>query len=151
MNRVSDYDATSKFIMIHVKKTYIRGNDVFEALRTNVKPDMSKWELTLEFEDSMETVDNTRLNKQHELKCEMEYDVHLKRKETHEQNLHKAYAELLERCTMAMKAKLEARTTFESVVHNNPIMLIKAIKEFFYVLKSPGTKWLQFLMPSKTT
>ena len=102
-----------------------------EALRTNVKLDMSKWEPTLEFEGSTETVDNARLNKQHELKCEMEHDVHLKRKETHEQNLHKAYAKLWERYTTAMKEKLEARNTFESVVHNNPIILIKVIKEHF--------------------
>lgn len=59
----------------------------------------------------------------------MGHDVCNKRKETHEQNLHKASAELWEHCTAAMKEKLEARTTFESDTCNNPIMLIKAIKD----------------------
>ena len=59
----------------------------------------------------------------------MEYDACLKRKDACDQNLHKACAELWERCTTAMKAKLEARTTFKSETYNDPIMLIKAIKE----------------------
>ena len=100
-----------------------------EAFRANIKPDMSEWESALEFEGSTEDADNTRLNKQHELKHEMECDVRLKRKEKCEQNLHKACAELRERCTTAMKAKLEAMTTFESVTCNNLIVIVKAIKE----------------------
>ena len=47
-----------------------------EALRTCVKPNVSKWEPTLEFVDSSGETDNTRLNRHHELKYEMEYDVH---------------------------------------------------------------------------
>ena len=35
VNRVSNYDATSQLIMNHAKKTYVRGNDVSEALRIN--------------------------------------------------------------------------------------------------------------------
>ena len=34
VNRVSDYDATSQFIINHIKKTHVRDNDVSEALRT---------------------------------------------------------------------------------------------------------------------
>ena len=41
---------------------------------------MTKWEPTLEFEESMDDVDNARLNKKHELKYKMEYDQCLKRK-----------------------------------------------------------------------
>ena len=129
MNRVSDHDATSQFIANHEKKTYIRGNGMSEAFRTNVKPHVSKWKPTLEFEESTETVVNTRLNKPHEFKCEMECDAHLKIKDAREKNLHKAYAESWERCTTATKGKLEDSTTFESDVCDNPIMLVKAIKE----------------------
>ena len=67
VNRVSDYDTTLQFIVHHIKKTCVRGNDTSEALRTNVKPDVSKNEPTLEFEELMEIVDNARMNKQHEL------------------------------------------------------------------------------------
>ena len=40
VNRVSDYDATSQFVMNHEKKTCVRGNDMSEVLRENVKLDM---------------------------------------------------------------------------------------------------------------
>ena len=129
VNRVSDHDDTSKFVVNQKKKTCIRGNDMSEALRKNGKPDMSKWEPALEFEDSTETVDNTRLSEQHELKHKIEHDVCLKRKETCRQNIHKAYVELWECYATAMKGNLEARTTFESVTCNNTIVLVKEIKE----------------------
>ena len=55
--------------------------------------------------------------------------THLQRKEFYDQNPHKDYAELWERCAMAVKAKLESRTTFESAMRNGPIILIEATKE----------------------
>ena len=51
VNRVSDYDKTSQFIINHVKKTYVRGDDISEALRTHVKPDMTTLEPVLKFSD----------------------------------------------------------------------------------------------------
>ena len=36
VNRVVDRDNIPQFIMSHTKKTYVRGDDVSEALRTNV-------------------------------------------------------------------------------------------------------------------
>ena len=129
INRVSDYDDTSQFIINHIKKTYVRGNDIAEALRMSVKPDTEKWQPDLEYKESTEEVDNTRLNKQYEMKYKMDYDVCLKKKEQYDQNTIKAYAELWERCTTAMKAKIEARTTYESDIYNKPIALLKAIKE----------------------
>ena len=47
VNHASDYGATSQFIMNHAKKICVRGNDTHEALRTNMKPDVSKWEAAL--------------------------------------------------------------------------------------------------------
>lgn len=129
INRVSDYDDASQFIANHIKKTYVRGNDVAEASRVRVKPDAEKWQPELEFVESTEEDDNTRLNKQHEMKCKMDYDVCLKRKEQCDQNAIKAYAELWQHCATAMKAKIEARSTYESITCNDPIPLLKAIKE----------------------
>ena len=73
VNRVTNYDTTSQFIMNHIKKTYVRGDDVSEALRRYVKVDTSKWEPTLEFADLSVETDNTRLDRQHELKYKIEY------------------------------------------------------------------------------
>lgn len=154
VNRASNYDATLQLIANHAKKTCVRGNNMSEALWANVKPDVTDWKPALEFEESIEDADNTRLNKQHKLKCKMEYDAYLKRKETCEQNLHKACAELWERCAMAVKAKLEARTTFKSDACDDLIMLVKAIKEHslcFEELRCKMAAWKSEAKGKKTT
>ena len=43
VTRASDYDVTSQFIINCIKKIYVRGNNVAEALRAHVNPDMTKW------------------------------------------------------------------------------------------------------------
>ena len=92
--RVSNHDATSQFITNHMKKTWIRSSNTPEVLRSNAKLGTPKWEPALEFEESAEDTFITRLNEKHELKHKMDYDACIKIKETHEQNLHKACAEL---------------------------------------------------------
>ena len=53
----------------------------------------------------------------------------MKRTRAYEENCYKAYAEIWERCNKAMKAKIESRKDYESVIYNKPIKLIDAIKE----------------------
>ena len=77
----------------------------------------------------MEEVDSTRLNKQYEMKCKMDDDACLKRKEQHDQNEIAACAKLWERRATAVKAKIEVRTACELDACDNPISLLKAIKE----------------------
>ena len=93
------------------------------------EPDVTTWQPVLKNSDSTVTTEKITLDRQHELMIQMEYDVCLKRKELYDQNLHKAYEESWERCATAMKAKLEARTTFVSNMCNDPVTLIKATKE----------------------
>ena len=59
----------------------------------------------------------------------MECDAYLKKKNIFEENERKAHADLQEHCAKALKAKLEARSDFENTTHNNPINLLKSIKE----------------------
>jgi hypothetical protein len=44
-------------------------------------------------------------------------------------NMSKAYAFLWEQCARAMQNEIEARTDYESSIKNNPIELLKAIKQ----------------------
>ena len=55
VNRVSDYDATSKFITNHMKNTCVRGNDMSEAFRTCAKPNMKNLGSSLKLSDSTVT------------------------------------------------------------------------------------------------
>eukprot|EP00957_Ditylum_brightwellii_P132194 10079828-Ditylum_brightwellii.AAC.1 len=46
--QASDYKITLEFVINHIKKTFTRGNDVAEALRTFVKPDPETWKPMLQ-------------------------------------------------------------------------------------------------------
>jgi hypothetical protein len=48
---------------------------------------------------------------------------------TYENNQVKAYAVIWERCTRGMRQKIESRVEFPHKIENNPIELLKAIKE----------------------
>ena len=67
-------------------------------------------------------------NKQFEIEFKSDYDAYRKRLHINENNLTRAYALLWERCTKAMKNKIESRSDFETI-RNDPISLLKAIKE----------------------
>jgi hypothetical protein len=51
----------------------------------------------------------------------MKTDLQMKQK--------KAYAFLWEQCTKAMKNKIESNSKFESIIKNDPIELLKIIKQ----------------------
>ena len=54
----------------------------------------------------------------------------MKRKRDYEENMFKAYAEIWDRCNKAMQRKIEARTDYQANIYNDPIELLKAIKEY---------------------
>jgi hypothetical protein len=58
-----------------------------------------------------------------------ELDEAMKRKRTYEDNMFKAYALLWERCAKAMQDKIASRSDYDNVVYNDPIALLRAIKE----------------------
>ena len=100
-----------------------------EALRTHVKPDITKLEHALNLSDSIVTTEKTRLDRQYEIQHKMEHDLCLKIEELFDKNSHKVCAKSWERCTTAMKAKLLSRNAFDSETQNDPIMIIKVIKK----------------------
>jgi hypothetical protein len=47
----------------------------------------------------------------------------------YEDNTFKAYALLWERCAKAMQSKIGSRSDYDTTVYNDPIQLLRAIKE----------------------
>ena len=68
-------------------------------------------------------------SKQFEIEFKTKYDEYRKQVKCYEVNQVKAYALLWERCTKGMKNKIKARSDCDSHIENNPIKLLKAIKE----------------------
>jgi hypothetical protein len=127
--QASDYETTTEFLINHIKKIYDYGNDIGSALETLQPVDTSTWKPSMQ--QSKQTTDTALRdmeNKQFEIEFKSDYDAYRKRLHINENNLTRAYALLWERCTKAMKNKIESRSDFETI-RNDPISLLKAIKE----------------------
>ena len=70
-----------------------------------------------------------RETKEFKLILKAELDKVIRRKREHSHNIFKAYAEFQDRCNKALKVLIEARMNHKTNIHNNPITLLRAIKE----------------------
>ena len=77
-------------------------------------------------------------DRQYELDYNIDYKAHKYGITKHEENLVKACEFLWDRCSIAMRAKIEARKDYDTL-KNDPIELIKAIKE--YAMAYQDTKY----------
>ena len=80
-NHASECEETSQFVTKYVKKPCTRGNDIAEALRTNVKPGTGAWEPELIASSSTGDDAAKQNNRQYERKHKMEHDTCMKRKD----------------------------------------------------------------------
>ena len=127
--QASDYEITADFVVNHIKKTFDRGNDIAEALRTLVKANPDVWKPTLQASTDADKEIKEREDKQFVMEYKAELDEAIRRKRTYENNTYKAYALLWERCNKAMQNKIASRSDYDTAVYNNPISLLRAIKE----------------------
>jgi hypothetical protein len=74
---------------------------------------------------------NTKVkeNKQFEFKCKAELNEFMQKKRVFKDNLFKAFALFWDQCAKAMQAKIMSRSDYESAMYNNPLALLKAMKE----------------------
>ena len=124
-----DYESTTKFLINHIKKTFEFGNDIRSALKDLKPVDTDQWKPSMQVSISPEDKINEAETRQLEIEFKADYDAYRKRVQTYDNNQTKAYALLWERCMKGMKNKIEARSDYESKIENDPIQLLKAIKE----------------------
>ena len=97
-------------------------------------PDINTWKPSLQVSlivgtDPKDIVRRDTENRQFEIKFKQELSRYSSRKQQYEENLLKAYALIRERCTEAMKIKIESRHDFESKILDNPIEVLLAVKQ----------------------
>ena len=100
--QASDFETTSEFLINHVKKTFDRGNDIAEALRTLEPQDIELWKPTLQFSASDDETVAKQEDRQNEIEFKANLEEFMKRRRMYENNLFKAYALIWERCAKAM-------------------------------------------------
>jgi len=90
---------------------------------------MDTWKVKLKISDAADPAVREYENKQYEMEFKLDYEDYRERVKAYKLNQSKAYALLWERCTKPMKHKIKGRKNFIKTILNNPINLLKAIKE----------------------
>ena len=100
-----------------------------EALRGLASPDITKLEPKLTMSNEIDADEKVKEDTQNELKHKKGCDIFLKRENTFYDNEWKAYSDLWDHWSKALKGKLEVRSDFECDTWNKPMNLLKSIKE----------------------
>ena len=128
--QASDYEKTNNFVINHIKRTFEYREDLAKALEEKEYANTDAWEPTLKASTNSDSSVKERENRQFEMKYKSELDQYLKRKRIYESNKYKAYALIWERCAQSMKNKIEGRSNYRTSIYDDPIELLKAIREF---------------------
>ena len=78
--QASDFKTTSEFRINHIKKTFDRGNDIAEVLRTLAPQDVDLWKATLKFIGSSDATVAKQEDRQLEIEFKADLDEYMKRK-----------------------------------------------------------------------
>ena len=126
--QASDYELTTQFLINHIQMTFDDGCDIATALK-ELKPfDHTPMRPKLGVSNASDTSVKERETEELKMVFKSELDEYTKRVSTYKKNVTKAYSFLWDRCSKAMRNKVEARTDFQKI-ENDPIRLLKAIKE----------------------
>ena len=87
--QTSDFKTTYNFLINYIKRTYIRGNDIAEALRNMELQDTNNWKPNLQISTSQDANEKKREENQFELDYKVDYDEYMKRKRTLGENGYK--------------------------------------------------------------
>ena len=128
-SQAAEFEIAAEFIINFIKRTFDRGNDIAETLRTLTIQETDNWMPKLKSSTSQDENIAKVENRQYKFEYKALLDEAIKRKEKYNQNLYKAYAFLWEKCTRAMQNKITGRNDFEQKIFNNPINLLIVIKE----------------------
>ena len=127
--QASDYEVTAEFVLNHIKKTFDHGNDIAESLRLLREPNINLWRPSLRVSLKSDEDERVLETRQFELEYKSELDEATRRIRYYRNNRFKAYALLWERCAKSLQNKIMSRTDYHDVIYNDPIELLRAIKQ----------------------
>ena len=107
----------------------MEGQDIAESLKNLKYCDMNKWYPKLEYSKDMNEDKQKAENEEFKMKYKALLDVAVKRIRTYDTNKIKAYSLLWEQCSKSTKNQSQQRKDFNDEVYNDPIELLKAIKQ----------------------
>ena len=123
IKQASDYEITTSYLINQIKKNYAHGNDIATALDRLENIDLLQYKPTLQSSQESDNELKALENEQFRIEFKTLFDVYIKREQTYQTNLTKAYAFLWDQCSKAMQQKIESREEYERGIVNNPINL----------------------------
>ena len=127
--QVAEYKIVAEFIINYIKRTFEMGNDIAETLRALSIQNTNEWMPKLKGSNAEDEEVKLLENAQNQIKYKTLLDQAVERKNKYNENMHKAYEFLWEKCSRAMQNKIAGRRDFEEKILNDPINILKAIKE----------------------
>ena len=128
IKQASDYELSVEFIINYIKRTFTRGNDISESLRTLTEFNTKQWRPTLQISTSNILEDKLREDKQYKFEYKAELGKAIKRSREYKENLCIFVLSYGRNAQNQCKINWHQGAT-ESDIFNNPINLLKEIKE----------------------
>ena len=122
----SDYEIITRYLILHIRKSYQNGDDIGNALDTMEETEF--FPPTLKVSTNDDAAIKARENKEYEMMFTARLSIFLKKEEIYLTNKGKAYAFLFGQCNKVMQAKLMERRDYDSSMRD-PIALLQSIKE----------------------
>ena len=129
-HQASDYETNTQFIINHIKKEYDDGgDDIAKALEDLEHVDIDAFQPRVQISQSTDVNIKTAENTAFLAAYTQRNELHLKREANYCKNRIKAYGLLWEQCSSGMRSKIEQRTDFKTSIKDDPVELLKAIKQ----------------------
>ena len=142
------YGQVKHRFIAEVQKTYKGGLDIAEALRTEMMITLTPPTRTISTKTSEE---EKKLEQQGlDMLYQAELEGYVKRQHQLEENAGKAYALLFnDYCSLPMQNKVEQAENFDTTIRNNPIELLKKIKELMHNPGDASYDYISLIMALK--
>ena len=127
--QASEYEATTEFLVNHIKETFEYGGDIAMAIINQAPINTDLWKPRLQKSSDPDPDTKDTENEQYKMEFQANFNNYGIRDRTYTNNIMKAYALFWGRCAKGMKNKIEARSDFKSKIKNSPFELLKMIKE----------------------
>jgi hypothetical protein len=127
--QASEFEAITEFLLNYIREQFEFGNDIAKAIDDQEPVDTKIWRPSLQKSQSEDPETKKNENEEFRMEFQAALQTYQKRQSLYESNTIKAYALFWGRCTKGMRNKIEARTDYGTKIKNNPIELVKAIKE----------------------
>ena len=127
--QASEFEAITEFLLNHIREKFEYGNDIAKAIDDQEPVDTKIWRPSLQKSQSEDPEIKEIENEEFKMEFQAALQTYQRRQSLYESNTVKAYALFWGRCTKGMRNKIEARTDYGTKIKNNPIELVKAIKE----------------------